>query len=90
MQPDWLTAKRARLEVYVLKAEEAEKKAADSRDAAVRDIWAEIARARRTLAQRVADELPPQPKPVEPDRMDGLVIRALVRWAMRLRASAIS
>jgi hypothetical protein len=55
MEFEWLAASRARLEFYMFKAEEADKKAADAEDVGVRETWAQIAQARRALAQRLSD-----------------------------------
>jgi len=57
MQPRSAAAKRERLEVYLLKAEEAENKANTVEDLKVREIWAQIAQARRALVSRVSDDL---------------------------------
>jgi len=57
MPPGLLAVRQERLELYIWKAEEAEKKAASVDDSEVREIWTQIARARRALVKRVSDDL---------------------------------
>lgn len=57
MPPRSQAAKHERLRLYVLKAEEADEKAAKAEDVNIREIWRQIALARRALVKRVSDDL---------------------------------